>query len=151
MLFRQAALRIRPLTLPSPSPLPLPSGAYAPSIYQSQQLAVYRTTLLNAHENVLRGINTTNAAWVTDTVWTNGAVSPPMLYNGAQLTAKINSLTTGLRALKSPKGYVTQDQVLYYAAQSLALYQNYSITAIGQPSPNAVVTGATPYQSTPRP
>lgn len=112
---------------------------------------MYRTTLLNAHETVLHTVNTSNAVFATDAVWTSGPVAPPMLYNGAQLTAKINSLTTGLRALKAPKTFVTHDQVLYYAAQSLALFQNYSITAVGQPNANAVLTGATPYQATPRP
>ena len=121
------------------------AGAYAPSIIQTQQIASYRVTLLSAQEGLLQGINATNAQWAANATWWGGAVAAPMPYNGSTLPPYISKTLASIKRLKTPKQHVSQDQVLYYVAQASALYQNYSITAIGQIDAPAVVAGNAPY------
>lgn len=125
------------------------SGAYAPSIYQTSDLNFYRTNILSAQQSVLTAVQRQNALWRNDATWWTGAVSSPMLYNGNQLNATIVKSQTAMRALQSPKTYTSPNQVMYYLAQTSALYANYSITALGQNNAPAVTTGAAAYRPQP--
>ena len=121
------------------------AGAYAPSITQTQQLAACRTSLLSAQEGVLEAIDATNAQWAANAAWVNGTVAAPMRYNGGALPRVITSTLASIQGLKAPKKHVSTEQVLYYVAQASALYQNHSITAIGQMDAPAVVAGSASY------
>lgn len=125
------------------------AGAYAPSIIQSSAIRTYRTNLMAMQIETMKALNTTNYQYAKDVVWWNGTVASPMKQNGSRLVGAINSSINGMKKLQTPKKYVSEDQVLWYIAQSQWLFVNYSITAIGQNNKSAVTSGAVPYK--PRP
>eukprot|EP00798_Chlamydomonas_sp_ICE-L_P027487 gene27487-4794_t len=124
-------------------------GAYAPSIFQTQQLRDIRQSIMQNQMLVIRNLNSSNAQWEIDAPWWSGAVAAPMLYNGSQLSPVLNKTYYDMEELIAPSSYVTTDQILYYNYYAQQLVANYSVDGVGQNDVPAVEDGSAPYKPAP--
>eukprot|EP00798_Chlamydomonas_sp_ICE-L_P026808 gene26808-4402_t len=124
-------------------------GAYAPSVIQTQQLRDIRQSIMETQMVTIKNLNSSNAVWESDPTWWTGDVAPPLMYNGSHLSPLLNDTFYDMKALVSPKSYVTIDQILYYNYYAQQLVANYSVDGVGQNDIPAVEEGGVAYKADP--
>jgi sodium-dependent phosphate transporter len=124
------------------------AGAYPPCITQMQTLTNYQSELLQGQLAILKTLNNLNLNMSKNAAyWSGAAIGTPV--NGSTLNATISSLTRSVTSLNNANKYVDWTQVMYYVSKVSQLYQQETISIIGQSDLPALLNGTAYYTPIP--